>query len=128
MSIPSPQAENVIPSIGNNKVNSGDGYDIRFPPFPQPPDDVQVTPFSDFNEGGIRVNPGSNDTEVDSLGIPTVRMRIGHASDACKTNTKRKREEEEKKAGKETVRKVSKEWWDVWAEAEEIRYSVNFDP
>ncbi len=129
MAIPSPQVENVIPSMDNSIVNPVDGYVIRFPPFPQPPDDVQVTAFSDFNEGGIRVNPGSDETEVDSLGIPTIRMRIGHATDACKTNTKRKREGEEKKAGlKESVRKVNKEWWDVWAETEEIRYSVNFDP
>lgn len=125
---PSPQTENIVPSTDNSIVNPADGYVIRFPPFPQPPDDVKITAFSNYNEGGIRVNPGQDDIEVDSLGIPTVRMRVEHATDACKTNTKRKREAEKKKTHKAPLTKVIKEWWDVWAESEEMRYSVNFDP
>ncbi|KAH9482244.1 hypothetical protein JR316_0004342 [Psilocybe cubensis] len=109
-------------------VNLPDGPIIRFPPFPQAPDGVQVVPFKDFTERGISMNPGPNDTEIDTLGVPTVPLRSKHNTDGCKTNTKRKRREDETAARKKIGLPAKKLlWWEEWQEREAARVSVGFD-
>lgn len=89
-----------------------------FPPFPQPPQGVTITPFKEFKERGIQIAPGENDTEVDALGIPTVVLGTPHDTDICKTNTKRKKPPQGPDWALEsdnTPRPSGKtEWFDLW--------------
>jgi len=110
-----------------NSVNPAEDFTVRYPPFPTAPVGVHITAFKDFNEIGIRVEPGPDDTEVDALGLATIPMLSKHATDVCKTNTKRKRQAEEKKR-KGALPASSREWWDVWEDTEQIRRSTGFDP
>jgi hypothetical protein len=109
-------------------VNPVDGPFIRFPPFPVAPAGIHIMPFKEFTERGIRVEAGPDDAEVDALGIPTVPIgRKRHATDECKTNTKRKREAEE---GGKSKKKgaIRKGWEEVWKETEVVRFSRSFNP
>jgi len=110
-----------------NLVNPVDGPFIRFPPWPIAPPGIHVMPFKEFIERGIRMEAGPDDAEVDALGIPTIPIRTRHATDQCKTNTKRKREAEEGvKSRKKGV--IRKGWEEVWRETEVIRFSRSFNP
>lgn len=109
-------------------VNPVDGPFIRFPPFPEAAEGITVMSFKEFKEGGIRVDPGPNDEEVDTYGIPTVPLRTRHAADACKTNTKRKRQNEEATARKKAGLSTQRAWWDQWEDTEAIRFSIGHNP
>ncbi|KAF8166991.1 hypothetical protein BJ912DRAFT_1001882 [Pholiota molesta] len=117
------------PALTGGFVNPVDGPFIRFPPFPEPPQNTTVVSYKDFKERGICIEPGPDDTEVDALGIPTVPLPKRHETDMCKTNTKRKRKAEEatarKKAGVPAAHVV---WWEQWEETEVIRFSLGFNP
>jgi len=83
------------------------------------PPDVDILPYAQFKEVGIRINgvlpPKSDEggensveddgTEVDGLGVPTVSLRIRHETDVCKTLTKGRKikleNRKEKDKGKE---------------------------
>ena len=115
-------------TTSENLVNPVDGPFIRFPPFPVAPAGVHIMPFKDFTERGIRIEAGPDDAEVDALGIPTVPIgHKRHATDECKTNTKRKREAE---AGAKSKKKgvIRKGWEEVWKELEIVRFSRSFNP
>ncbi|KAF9555369.1 hypothetical protein CPC08DRAFT_726467 [Agrocybe pediades] len=63
-----------------------DHHPHQFPPFPSPPEGVTITPFSAFIEHGIQIfTDPETGVEIDGLGIPTVRLRTPHATDARKT-------------------------------------------
>ena len=74
--------------------------------------------FKDFKERGIAMQPDAKDetVELDTLGIPTIQMKE-HATDRCKTRTKRqKKEKEEKQKYLDNNQEVP--WWLDWAENE----------
>ncbi|KAJ3823173.1 hypothetical protein F5880DRAFT_563391 [Lentinula raphanica] len=61
---------------------------VTFPPFPSPPVNVSIISFKDFKENGIKVQEDDYEgPEVDSLGIPTIRISKRHIGDFCKTNS-----------------------------------------
>ena len=61
---------------------------VRFPPFPPVPGGVTIRPFSTFKEYGIQIfTDPETGNEIDGLGIPTIRLRIPHNTDAPKTQT-----------------------------------------
>jgi ribulose 1,5-bisphosphate synthetase/thiazole synthase len=104
-------------------------YDITFPPFPPTPAGVTLVPFKDWEERGICMDPGPLDAEVDTLGIPTILVRSkGHADDVCKTNTKRKRMEQETKARKKHGMSATKSWWEEWEDRESGRAATGVNP
>jgi hypothetical protein len=107
-------------------VKSANSRLFTFPPFPQPPQGVHIVPFPDFNERGISTNPGPDEEEVDSIGIPTVVMRVAHATDARKTNTKRKKKADKQARGTGQARQP--QWWEEWAKTEVIRLTKSVDP
>ncbi|KAF8956687.1 hypothetical protein BDZ97DRAFT_1850031 [Flammula alnicola] len=74
-------------------VNQPNAPLIRFPPFPPVPPGVKITPFKQFKEHGIQIFSDTG-VEIDGLGIPTVRLRVPHDTDVCKTQTKRKKTKE----------------------------------
>ncbi|KAJ3503966.1 hypothetical protein NMY22_g18070 [Coprinellus aureogranulatus] len=95
---------------------------LTFPrDFPKvPPGGVTLIAFKDFKERGIAYDPRPDDPEgleVDTLGIPTVVMKE-HATDQCKTRTKRKdkRVKQEKQKYLDANQEVP--WWVEWAEGE----------
>jgi len=102
-------------------------FQYTFPPFPTPPPGVKIIPFKDFKEYGIRFQPGPGDEEVDGLGIPTIPMTKAHSNNVCKTNTKRKRENDTLQARKKAD-KGNRLWWEQWDEGEFNRYASNIDP
>ncbi|KAF8914386.1 hypothetical protein CPB84DRAFT_1742154 [Gymnopilus junonius] len=59
---------------------------FHFPPFPAAPEGISILPFSQFKEHGIQIftDPDTG-VEIDGLGIPTVRLRVAHNTDARKT-------------------------------------------
>lgn len=128
-------------------VNPTDGPTIRFPPFPVLPPNARepLIPFKNFKEHGIRVF-SDTDVEVDGLGIPTIELGVRHELDECKTKTRRKVNEENKRGSgnrTEEPAKVNppierrhqrfllfakKEWYDQWSEDEYLRGLNTFDP
>lgn len=112
---------------------------LRFPPFPALPDGIELTPFHLFRPSGIRVPIDDDDDdeyegrqvsemiELDGLGIPTVPLRVKHATDNLEKKKKRK-----KKGGAGTQQvQVAPEkpetWWDLWEEFEDMRRNA-YDP
>jgi hypothetical protein len=110
-------------------VNPVDGSFITFPPFPKSPEGVTIMPFKEFKEGGICIEPGADEAEIDTLGIPTVPIRTRHSTDQCKTNSKRKMTEDAKgKKGKKGKLIEQRLWWEQWEDAEAIRFCTGFNP
>ncbi|KAJ7034348.1 hypothetical protein C8F04DRAFT_1234380 [Mycena alexandri] len=106
---------------------------IRFPPFPEVPAGVTITPFKDFREHGIQMRlldelDEEENIEKDGLGIPTIPLRVKHDTDISKTNPNRKRKTAKELAAAARVG-VRKEWWEDWEEAEDLRnhgpYNMN---
>ena len=112
----------------STKLDSASGHLFTFPPFPEPSQGVHIVPFVDFNERGISTIPGPDEVEVDSLGIPTVMMRVTHSTDVCKTKTKRKRPAEKRAPGTTGQKVKHLQWWEVWEETEVIRLTKTVDP
>ena len=111
---------------------------LRFPPFPAVPDGVELIPFHSFRRSGIRVPIDDDDDEyddrqmselieLDGLGIPTIPLRVKHATDNLEKKKKRK-----KKGGAGTQQvQVAPEkpetWWELWEELEDTR-KTHYDP
>ena len=106
---------------------------LRFPPFPAVPDGVELIPFHSFRPSGIRVPIDDDDDEYDGrrvsevierdgLGIPTIPLRVKHATDNLEKKKKRK-----KKGGAAGTQQVQvaperpKTWYELWEELEDIR-------
>ncbi|PBK67101.1 hypothetical protein ARMSODRAFT_1086478 [Armillaria solidipes] len=90
-------------------------FDLRFPPFPQAPEGVEIVPFKDYKEVGI-LKETADRVERDALQIPTVAIKSVHSTDFCKTNAQ--------SGGKDTKKFRSKagggkqEWWNDWEDIE----------
>ena len=84
---------------------------LRFPPFPEPPDGVTLTPFTAFRPSGIRVPMDDDDAaqqqhvELDGLGIPTIALRVKHVADISEKKKKRK-----KKSGRLRTHPFLRRW------------------
>ena len=116
------------PTLKKASAKSTASHLFTFPPFPGLPPGTSISSFEEFKEGGIRIDPGPNDEEIDSYGVPTIQLRNRHTNDMCKTNSKRKREAEQAKARKRGDRPArKKEWWEVWDHSESTKYCVRFD-
>ncbi len=93
---------------------SGD-FELRFPPFPQAPEGVEIVPFKDYKEVGI-LKETADRVERDALQIPTVAIKSVHSTDMCKTNAQ--------SGGKDTKKSYSnaaggrREWWNDWEDME----------
>ncbi|KIK81810.1 hypothetical protein PAXRUDRAFT_832598 [Paxillus rubicundulus Ve08.2h10] len=99
---------------------------IKFPPFPKPPEGVTIMPFKDFKARGIQLfseskQPEDDEDELDALGIPTVELRIKHATDACKSITRKKRKKKKSAMMTEAVPVKKLAWYDEWEEGEDLR-------
>jgi hypothetical protein len=113
---------------------------IRFPPFPEVPDGVEIISFKDYKEKGIRVQPGGEDnqTEVDACGVPTAALSSIHSTDWCKTETKRAKFNTNNGGRKRKKRKTGGgisggptllDWPDYWEEREAAyRIQNSYDP
>ncbi|KAK2465905.1 hypothetical protein APHAL10511_001546 [Amanita phalloides] len=108
------------------QATSSDTDFIRFPPFPPPPAGVKIILFKDFKEAGIKLFcPNGDGIEVDGADIPTVALEHKHATDQCKTNALRKKEEQDAIATKKRKAKASassntapRKWWEIWQDEE----------
>ena len=68
-------------NIKDTEVNSDGVPYYKWPPWPNPPEGVNIIPFRAFKPAGIQIN--IDDTaEVDGLGIPTVRLPVTHDNEA----------------------------------------------
>ncbi|KAK0499467.1 hypothetical protein EDD18DRAFT_1069450 [Armillaria luteobubalina] len=85
---------------------------MHFPPFPQPPEGLEIIPFKDYKEVGI-LKETPDRVERDALGIPTVAMKTVHATDRCKTNA-----QGNGKDNKKSYLRASREWWHDWENLE----------
>ncbi|KAK0207070.1 hypothetical protein DFS33DRAFT_1382149 [Desarmillaria ectypa] len=103
--------ENPNPS---EKLSSTD-FEIRFPPFPQPPEGVKIIPFKDFKEVGI-LKETTDRIERDALQIPTVALKSAHATDVCKTNAQNHGRDIKKSHSRAGGGK--REWWNDWEDME----------
>ncbi|KAK0230204.1 hypothetical protein IW262DRAFT_1336976 [Armillaria fumosa] len=102
--------ENPIPP---QKVSAD--FDIRFPPFPQPPEGVEIIPFKDYKEVGI-LKETADYIERDALQIPTVAMKSVHSTDMCKTNAQSGAKDTKKFHSKAAGGR--REWWNDWEDME----------
>ena len=104
---------------------------LRFPPFPTPPDGVTLIPFIAFKASGIRVPIDEDDVaaaelagavELDGLGIPTIALRVKHVADTSEKKKKRKKRGAATGAmSVQVAPERPKTWWEVWEELEDIR-------
>lgn len=132
MSVPEPTVSNIAPTLEQDLPF------FKFPPFPEPPPGVTIMPFKDFKPRGIQLfsepkkggddAADEEDAELDALGIPTVELRIKHATDECKSNSRKKRKK--KKASVVEAVPVKKlPWYEEWEEGEDLRVTrVRYDP
>ncbi|SJL02599.1 uncharacterized protein ARMOST_05930 [Armillaria ostoyae] len=90
-------------------------FQMRFPPFPQAPEGVEIVPFKDYKEVGI-LKETADRVERDALQIPTVAIKSVHSNDRCKTNVQ--------SGGTDTEEFHSnagggiREWWNDWEDME----------
>ncbi|KAF5358303.1 hypothetical protein D9756_001212 [Leucocoprinus leucothites] len=113
---------------------------IRFPPFPNPSEGVEIIPFTEYKEKGIRIQPGEDgETEVDACGAPTIALASVHSTDWCKTETKRAkfngnggpgRRKRKRKAGTGlSAGPTPNDWEEYWEEREaSYRLRQGYDP
>lgn len=131
MFVPEPTASNAIETLVQ------DPPFIKFPPFPEPPPGVTIMPFKDFKPRGIQLfsepkkcghdAADEEDAELDALGIPTVELRVKHATDECKSSS-RKRRKKKKAAVIEAVPVKKLPWYEEWEEGEDLRVTrVRYD-
>ncbi|TBU22294.1 hypothetical protein BD311DRAFT_154038 [Dichomitus squalens] len=95
---------------------------LTFPPFPKPPQGVDLVPFQDFKPLGIHIPEPVEDgaappVEVDGLGIATLTLRVHHD---LTTMEKRKRKNARTKIAPDGS-VVPKRWYEEWAEVEHLR-------
>lgn len=132
MAAPEPTASNTIQTLAQEPPF------LKFPPFPEPPPGVTIMPFKDFKPRGIQLfsepkkaKDGAGDdedAELDALGIPTVELRVKHATDECKSNSRKKRKKK-KAAVAEAVPVKKLPWYEEWEEGEDLRVTkVRYDP
>ncbi|PBK93931.1 hypothetical protein ARMGADRAFT_1012092 [Armillaria gallica] len=89
-------------------------FQLRFPPFPQAPEGVEIVPFKDYKEVGI-LKETPDRVERDALQVPTVAIKP-HSTDWCKTNAQSGgRDAEEFHSS--TVGGI-REWWNDWEDME----------
>jgi hypothetical protein len=106
---------------------------LRFPPFPAAPDGVELIAFHSFRPSGIRVPIDDDDDgydgrhlsgdmiERDGLGIPTIPLRVKHATDNLEKKKKRKKKGGVGAQQVQVAPERPKTWWELWDELEEIR-------
>ncbi|KDQ64071.1 hypothetical protein JAAARDRAFT_74885 [Jaapia argillacea MUCL 33604] len=98
---------------------------LTFPPFPNPPPNVQITPFASFKQSGIQLRLLGDGVELDGLGIPTVELKMKHGYDAGEEGGKRRKKR--KKGGAIPGGGfLQRPWWEIWAEGEDLRIG-NYD-
>ncbi|KAL5487575.1 hypothetical protein ACEPAI_5683 [Sanghuangporus weigelae] len=98
------------------ELDANDFPYYKWPPFPDPPDNVRIIPFNEFKPSGIQIS-FNDEVEVDGLGIPTVRLPIIHDNEA----PPRKKKKTKLTAAGEEIRQRSN-WWEEWEEGEEQRF------
>ncbi|KAK0190379.1 hypothetical protein F5146DRAFT_1044021 [Armillaria mellea] len=90
-------------------------FQLRFPPFPQAPEGVEIVSFKDYQEVGI-LKETADRIERDGRQIPTVALKKTHSADRCKTNVR--------SGGNDTDNFHShadggiREWWNNWEDME----------
>ncbi len=85
-------------------------FQLRFPPFPQAPESVEIVPFKDYKEVGI-LKETPDRVERDALQVPTVAIKP-HSTDWCKTNAQSGGKDAEE-FHSSTVGGI-REWWNDW--------------
>ncbi|KAJ6605947.1 hypothetical protein B0H10DRAFT_2075275, partial [Mycena sp. CBHHK59/15] len=104
-----------------------DALQSRFPPFPDVPEGVTILPFKDFKECGIQRTLDTDGIEKDTLGIPTIRLRVKHDTDVSKTNPNPKKTDPASSFGPSRAGPAfGREWWRTWEEGESLR-TLDFD-
>ncbi|KAI6042833.1 hypothetical protein EDC04DRAFT_2563698 [Pisolithus marmoratus] len=110
---------------------------FKFPPFPRPPEGANIMPFQEFKPRGIQLfaqmkksgdedgDGDDEDVEVDGLGIPTVELRVKHASDECKSNKRKKRKKKKNTDAPSGVPAKKLPWYEEWEEGEDLRVTKN---
>ena len=121
---------------------------FRYPSFPSSPPDVQITPYSQFHEYGIRIYGLPSAVED---GLPTLALRVRHETNSCKSFTRGREKIElpQQRKAKSTLKEkvgepapvmkkdlilralrqrhqrgmlfAGKEWYEQWAEGEAMR-------
>jgi len=111
---------------------------LRFPPFPAVPDGVELISFHSFRPSGIRVPIDDVDDEFDirqvsemierdGLGIPTIPLRVKHATDSLEKKKKRKKKGGAAAQQVQVAPEKPKTWYELWEEFEDIRRNA-YDP
>lgn len=138
---PTQPSQNHTMDINSELPEESAMHQLRFPPFPQVPDGVELIPFHLFRPSGIRVPIDDEDlgvdvdvdvedgqrapadmVERDGLGILTIALRVKHATD----NVEKKKKRKKKNAAQHMqVAEKPKTWWEIWEEIEEIRIRKN---
>ncbi|KAI5982833.1 hypothetical protein EDD15DRAFT_2179898, partial [Pisolithus albus] len=101
-------------------------FRFKFPPFPSPPPDTSITPFSRFSpQGYIRVQtPDGDSIELDAFAhLPTLKI------DTEEEVTRKKKEKKKRRCAGRCVDENGRlvPWWEEW-EMEEEQRGLSFDP
>ncbi|KAJ3832514.1 hypothetical protein F5878DRAFT_570660 [Lentinula raphanica] len=109
-----------------------------FPPFPTVPEGVDLIPFEDFTEAGLKIQPDNYEgPEVDALNIPTVVIQKRHAGDCCKTNSRNAKHDSETQQGNNpdpsgatafgSRPPIQRTWYSEWQELSMRRSGERYD-
>jgi len=98
---------------------------IAFPPFPPTPPGVEITPYKEFEEHGIRVEKDGNGQEVDGVGIPTAILPIYEEPDL---DFKWDSEPFHRPAPPKSHWGDRRCWWEEWSEQDDKRTPIAFHP
>ena len=98
---------------------------IAFPPFPPTPPGVEITPYKEFEEHGIRVEKDDNGQEVDGVGIPTAILPIYEEPDF---DFNWDSEPFHRPAPPRSRSGDRGSWWEEWSEQDDKRVPIAFNP
>lgn len=96
------------------------------------PAGVQILPYKDYREHGIRLECQDEIVETDGLGIPTISIPGTHSTNYPKSNVKRSAPGQQPRAqgsvpGAEAAVGGRMEWYEVWATTDRARGQYAFD-
>ncbi|KAI0940051.1 hypothetical protein AcV5_001261 [Taiwanofungus camphoratus] len=120
------QALPVDQNLDANDVVSDIPY-ITFPPFPEPPQGVVITPFDKFKPAGIKIeaNESPDYVELDGQRLPTVGLLVKHSLTESEQKKKKKPKTTVTAGG--VVRRYI--WFEEWELSEHLRRTTTpIDP
>ncbi|KZV87593.1 hypothetical protein EXIGLDRAFT_839868 [Exidia glandulosa HHB12029] len=104
--------------IGHFEIDAAGVPFYKWPPWPSQPADAVITPFTAFVPRGILASRNARGEEVDSLGLPTVKLPVRHPRDQAGGGEYSFTKVNKKKRKTGFGDGAAPTWDQIWAEAD----------